>query len=54
MKIVLDNQNLDFEHVIFAIHPANILKILKDPSEDEIKILKKFEIEDNTCFIILI
>ncbi len=51
VKIVLDNQNLDFEHVIFAIHPANILEILKDPSEDEIKILKKFEIEDNTCFI---
>ena len=51
IKIMLEKQNLDFDHVIFAIHPQNILKILRDPSLEETEILKKFDVEENICFV---
>ena len=51
IKVITEKQNLNFDHIIFAIHPENIVKILEDASFNELNIYKKFEAEENYCYI---
>ncbi|MEI6188272.1 MAG: FAD-dependent oxidoreductase [Alphaproteobacteria bacterium] len=51
VKISSGNEIVDyFDQVIFAIHPEEILKILKDPTLDERNILTKFSRQKNIAY----
>ena len=45
-----DSQVESFDEVIFAIHPEEIVKILKDPTTKERNILEKFSRQKNTAY----
>ena len=45
------NEYFDYDHVVFATHADEILKIISDPTENEKKILKNFQYTKNTAYL---
>ena len=45
------NEYFDYDHVIFATHANEILKIIKNPTENEKKILQNFEYRENITYL---
>ena len=45
------NEYFDYDHVIFATHANEALKLIENPTENEKKILKNFEYKKNTAFL---
>jgi predicted NAD/FAD-binding protein len=50
IKIRNEDQDYEFDKVIFSNHPEEILKNLKDPSQLEEKILRKFKQSKNIAY----
>ena len=51
VRIKIDNEYLDYDHVILASHADQSLKLLENPTEDEKRILSKFEYIPNTAIL---
>ncbi len=51
IKIIHNNQELNFDYLVLATHADQALKILNDPSSDETKILSKFKYTENKAFL---
>ena len=45
------NEYFEYDKVIFAVHANEILKLIKDPSENEKKILKNFQYKKNIAYL---
>ena len=48
---VILNEELTFDHVVFACHANQALKILKDPSEQELKVMQGFSYRPNDILL---
>ena len=46
-----ENEFFDYDKVVIASHADEALKMIKDPSDDEEKILKNFKYRENTAVI---
>ena len=51
VRIKIDNEYLDYDHVILASHADQSLKLLENPTEDEKRVLSKFEYIPNTAIL---
>ncbi len=51
IKIYTDKDEFLFDHVVFAVHPENIFKILEKPFMPDISFLENFKIEENVCYL---
>jgi len=51
VRIRIGDEYLDYDHVILASHADQSLKMLENPSEDEVKILSKFKYVSNTAIL---
>ncbi len=51
IKIIHNNQELNFDYLVLATHADQALKILNDPSSDETNILSKFKYTENKAFL---
>jgi len=51
VRIKIDDEYLDYDQVILASHADQTLKILKDPTEDEKRILSKFKYVSNIAIL---
>tara|TARA_Y100000590_G_C15599672_1_gene969507 strand:+ start:73 stop:1314 length:1242 start_codon:yes stop_codon:yes gene_type:complete len=45
------NEYFDYDHVIFACHADDSLKLIENPTENEIKILKSFQYKKNIAVL---
>jgi len=45
------NEYFDYDHVVFATHANHALKLIKNPTDDEKKILGKFEYKKNVAYL---
>ena len=45
------NEYFAYDHVVFSIHPPDVLKMIQDPTENEKKILKNFEYKKNIAYL---
>ena len=45
------NEYFDYEKVVFAVHADKILKLIKDPTENEKNILKNFKYKKNIAYL---
>ena len=46
-----ENEYFEYDKVVFAVHADEILKLIKDPTENEKKILKNFEYKKNIAYV---
>ena len=51
VRISIGNEYLDYDHVILASHADQSLKILEEPTSEEVKILKKFSYVSNKAYL---
>ena len=51
VRISIENEHLDYDHVVLACHADQSLNILGDPTEKEKKILNKFTYVSNKAFL---
>ncbi len=51
VRIRIGDEYLDYDHVILASHADQSLKMLENPTEDEVRILSKFEYVSNTAIL---
>ncbi len=51
IKLECLENKFSFDHVVFAIQPKNIIKILDSTTDIETKILDIFKSEDNDCYL---
>ena len=51
VRIKIDNEYLDYDHVVLASHADQSLKLLENPTENERKILDKFEYVSNIAIL---
>jgi predicted NAD/FAD-binding protein len=45
------NEYFEYDKVVFAVHADEILKLIKDPTENEKKILKNFQYKKNIAYL---
>ena len=45
------NEYFEYDKVVFAVHADEILKLIKDPTENEKKILENFEYKKNIAYL---
>ena len=46
-----ENEYFEYDKVVFAVHADEILKLIKDPTENEKKILQNFVYKKNTAYL---
>ena len=51
VRISIGDEYLDYDHVILASHADQSLKMLENPTDDEIRILSKFEYVSNSAIL---
>ena len=51
VRIRIGNEYLDYDHVVLASHADQSLKMLENPTEDELRILSKFKYVSNTAIL---
>ena len=45
------NEYFDYDHVVFAVHANDALKLIENPTENEKKILRNFEYKKNVAYL---
>ena len=45
------NEYFEYDKVVFAVHADEVLKLIKDPTENEKKILKNFQYKKNIAYL---
>ena len=51
VRMLIENEYLDYDHVVLATHADQSLKMLSDPTDQEQNILSKFKYVNNTAIL---